>query len=72
MRRLQGVHIQSRPLWHPLHGLKPFEGCMAYQVEVADRLYRDGLSLPSSVGLRREDQERVIRSVRFTYSSSEH
>ena len=72
MRRLHGAHIQSRPLWHPLHRLKPFEGCMAYQIEVADRLYRDGLSLPSSVGLRREDQKRVICAVRSVRSSSKH
>lgn len=63
MRRLQGAHIQSRPLWHPLHRLKPFKECMAYQIEVADRLYRDGLSLPSSVGLGRKDQERVCRDI---------
>lgn len=61
LRTLADFGIQTRPLWHPLHTLKPFEGCFAYNIEVADRLYRDGLSLPSSVGLTREDQDRVIR-----------
>jgi len=64
LRRLQDAHIQSRPFWHPLHTLKPFERCTAYRVEVADCLYQDGLSLPSSVGLQQEEQDQVIQVVR--------
>lgn len=64
LRRLQDAHVQSRPFWHPLHTLRPFERCTAYRVVVADRLYRDGLSLPSSVGLRQEEQDRVIQVIR--------
>ena len=64
MARLREAKIQSRPLWHPINSLKPFNACVAYRVEVADRLYRDGLSLPSSVGLKSEDQERIIQIIR--------
>ena len=64
LRGLRDAHIQSRPFWHPLHTLKPFETCTAYRVEGADRLYRDGLSLPSSVGLQQEEQDRVIQVIR--------
>lgn len=64
MHQLQPARIQSRPLWHPICSLKPFTGCYAYQVEVADRLYRDGLSLPCSVGLESDEQLRVIDSLR--------
>jgi len=64
LHRLQDAHIQSRPFWHPLHTLKPFETSAAYRVDVADRLYRDGLNLPSSVGLRQEEQDRVIQVIR--------
>lgn len=64
LRRSQDARIQSRPFWHPLHTLKPFERCIAYRVEVADWLYRDGLSLPSSVGLRQEEQNQVIDVIR--------
>jgi len=61
--RLQEANIQSRPLWHPLYRLRPFKECVAYQIEVADRLYRDGLSLPSSVGLKQQDQEYIIGAI---------
>jgi perosamine synthetase len=60
MHQLQQAQIQSRPLWHPIYSLKPFADCYAHQVRVADRLYRDGLSLPCSVGLKSNEQLRVI------------
>jgi perosamine synthetase len=64
MVQLQEANIQSRPLWSPIYKQNPFKGCMAYRIEVADRLCRDGLSLPSSVGLNSEDQMRVIKVIR--------
>lgn len=64
--RLRDAGLESRPLWHPLHTLKPYEKCFAYKIEVANQLYRDGLSLPSSIGLKPEDQERVIRVIKET------
>lgn len=63
LRALADLGIQARPLWHPLHSLKPFESCFAYKIEVADKLYRDGLSLPCSVGLSQEDQCKVIEAL---------
>jgi perosamine synthetase len=63
LRTLTGLNIQTRPLWHPLHTLKPFEDCFAYNIEITNRLYRDGLSLPCSVGLTPADQDRVVRSL---------
>ncbi len=51
MRRLAESGIQTRPLWHPLHRLRPFAGCYAHRVLVADIVYREALSLPCSVGL---------------------
>jgi perosamine synthetase len=64
MAKLRDVNIQSRPLWRPIYRLRPYKECISYQIEVADRLYRDGLSLPSSVGLKLQDQERVIQIIR--------
>lgn len=64
LHKLQDAHILSRPLWHPIHTLRPFEGCYAYHVEVASQLYRDGLSLPCSVGLGENDQDQVIEVIR--------
>ena len=54
------VGIQLRPLWRPLHRQPVFEGHQAYRVEVADRLYARGVSLPCSVGITPEERERVV------------
>lgn len=63
IRRLEKANIEARPLWHPIHSLPPYRRCQAHRVEVADRLYRRSLALPSSVGLTRRQQDRVIRAL---------
>ena len=60
LRALDAVGIQSRPLWQPLHRSLAHRSVTAGSCEVAERLNRDGLSIPCSVGLGPEDQERVI------------
>ncbi len=64
---IQGLNeagVGARPLWHPIHGLPPYEGSQAFQIEVAPNLYRRGVSLPSSVGLEDGDQQRCIAALR--------
>lgn len=60
MRQLQTQGIQSRPLWQPMHRSPAHAGAAAWRCEVADRLWEECLSLPCSVGLTAEQQERVI------------
>lgn len=60
LQHLGAHHIQARPLWHPLHGLKPFADCYAHQIHSISRLYKQALSLPSSVNLTAADQQKVI------------
>ena len=66
-RRLLGLldrsGIQARPLWQPLHLSRAHASSQAYRCDVAERLHRDALSLPCSVGLTPADQERVIDAV---------
>ena len=63
LHRLQQQGIQSRPLWQPMHLSKSQTGAMAWEVTVADRLHAECLSLPCSVGLRTDEQERVIAAI---------
>ncbi len=56
--------IQTRPLWRPLHLSSAHAGSHGGQFEVAERLHRDALSLPSSVGLTSGEQQRVIEELR--------
>ncbi len=60
---LREKEIETRPLWRPLPQLAPFADCDQFRVEVADQLYRTVLTLPSSVGLTRTDQEIVVASI---------
>src|SRR5881628_2509074 len=55
-----GAGIGLRPLWHPLHRQPAFAGCGAYRIEVAERLYARGVSLPCSVGITAAERERVV------------
>jgi perosamine synthetase len=57
---LERQAIEARPLWQPLHLSPAHQGRQAYHCHVSERLYRDAVSIPSSVGLSPEDQQRVI------------
>jgi perosamine synthetase len=63
LAEFQKRNIQTRPLWQPLHQSPAHPGAQLLHTGVADRLYRDALSLPCSVGLRPEQQERVIEAL---------
>jgi perosamine synthetase len=63
LRRLERDRIQTRPLWQPLHRSLPHAGAFATDCSVADRLNRDALSLPCSVGLEAAAQNRVIEQI---------
>ena len=60
LRHLAAQRIQSRPLWQPLHLSPSFAKLAPRSCPVAEHLSRDALSLPCSVGLTDEQQERVI------------
>jgi dTDP-4-amino-4,6-dideoxygalactose transaminase len=63
MGHLDALGIQTRPLWRPLHLLEPYREAAAWTNGVAERLYADALSLPSSVGLTLEDARRVAAAI---------
>ncbi len=64
LRALAAAGIQTRPLWQPLHHSRALSGCQSDGGAVADRLNRDGLSLPCSVGLGSEQQAYVVETIR--------
>jgi dTDP-4-amino-4,6-dideoxygalactose transaminase len=57
---LEKENIESRPLWKPMHLQPVFEGCAFYGDGTSDRLFRDGLCLPSGSNLSEDDMKRVI------------
>jgi perosamine synthetase len=62
---LNQEQIQTRPLWQPIH-MSPAHAASrpVAPLPVAESLYEQCLSLPSSVGLTEERQERVVATVR--------
>ncbi len=63
LKHLEGRGIQSRPLWQPLHLSPAHRDAYATDCSEAERIAKEALSLPSSVGLTPEDQGRVIEAV---------
>lgn len=61
IERLRQEHIESRPFFHPIHRMPPYSTSETFPV--AERLSRQGLNLPSGVGLKDEQVERVARVI---------
>jgi pyridoxal phosphate-dependent aminotransferase EpsN len=57
---LEAAEIESRPIWKPLHQQPVFTGAEVHHRGVADRLFAQGLCLPSGSGLKDEERQRVI------------
>ena len=64
MRQFEASGIQARPLWQPLHLSPAHPQGQPHSCPAAERLANNAISLPSSVGLRVEDQGRVIEIVK--------
>lgn len=64
MHTLGSREIQCRPLWQPIHQSPAHASNNAASMPVAERLARQGLSLPCSVGLTEFEQDRVMAALR--------
>jgi pyridoxal phosphate-dependent aminotransferase EpsN len=61
---LEADNIEARPTWKPMHLQPVFSGCRVFGGAVSERLFREGLCLPSGSSLRAEEQARVISAIR--------
>jgi dTDP-4-amino-4,6-dideoxygalactose transaminase len=62
---LEAENIESRPLWKPMHMQPVYKQMNApmYGGAVCERLFNDGLCLPSGTSMTKMDIERVCRIV---------
>lgn len=60
---LEAENIESRPLWKPMHKQPVFEGCPYYGDGLSEKLFEDGLCLPSSSSLSAEEWQRIEESL---------
>jgi dTDP-4-amino-4,6-dideoxygalactose transaminase len=60
-------NIESRPLWKPMHLQPVFEHYSYYGSNVAERLFDNGLCLPSGSNLTDQDRERITKVVKQVF-----
>lgn len=56
----EAKNIETRPLWKPMHLQPIFEGSPYFGTGVCDRLFEQGLCLPSGSNLTEEDIDRIF------------
>jgi dTDP-4-amino-4,6-dideoxygalactose transaminase len=60
---LEKSNIETRPIWKPMHLQPVFSDCPAYLNGVSDKLFENGLCLPSGSNLSDNDRQRVIEGI---------
>jgi dTDP-4-amino-4,6-dideoxygalactose transaminase len=60
---LEAMNVESRPVWKPLHLQPLYRAAECVGGSVAERIFEDGLCLPSGTALSCEDQDRVITAI---------
>ncbi len=55
--------IESRPFFMPVHEMPPYVDCKHGNLPVTEELSRKGINLPSSVGLTKEEIEKVCEVI---------
>ncbi len=63
-------NIESRPLWKPMHLQPVFASAPYYGGKVCEKLFHDGLCLPSGSNLSDEDRERIKTVIRNVFGKS--
>ena len=61
---LESENIEARPVWKPLHMQPVFNQCTCQGGSVAERIFAQGLCLPSGTAMSPEDFERVTKVIR--------
>lgn len=61
---LEAANIESRPVWKPMHLQPVFADCEYVGRGVSDKLFEDGLCLPSGSGMTDAERDRVIAEFR--------
>ncbi len=60
---LDAESIESRPLWKPMHMQPVYEGTKFYGSGVCEKLFEQGLCLPSGSNLTEEEFDRIFQAL---------
>lgn len=61
---LDAANIESRPLWKPMHLQPVFADCPFYGDGTSEKLFDNGLCLPSGSSLTELDLDRVVKAIK--------
>jgi dTDP-4-amino-4,6-dideoxygalactose transaminase len=61
---LARLDIETRPLWKPMHLQPVFANVPAYTDGTSERLFRNGLCLPSSSNITDGERKAVVDAIR--------
>lgn len=61
---MEEANVETRPLWKPMHLQPVFADAPYYGDGTSERLFENGLCLPSGSSLTNEDVERVVEVIR--------
>lgn len=65
--KLAAQNIEARPLWKPMHLQPVFTGTPYYGGDVAEKLFQDGLCLPSGSNLTEEELGKVVTAIKSCF-----
>jgi dTDP-4-amino-4,6-dideoxygalactose transaminase len=65
---MDDVNIETRPLWKPMHQQPVFASSKSYLNGVSDKLFENGLCLPSGSNLREDEFERIFNCLDKIFS----
>jgi dTDP-4-amino-4,6-dideoxygalactose transaminase len=65
---MEAENIESRPLWKPMHQQPVFANSKSYLNGVSDKLFENGLCLPSGSNLTEEEFERIFECLDTIFS----
>jgi pyridoxal phosphate-dependent aminotransferase EpsN len=67
---LEADNIEARPVWKPMHCQPVFSQYEAAGGLVSERLFANGLCLPSGSAMTNEEHARVVETVRRTFANA--
>lgn len=68
VEKLENRNIQCRPLWQLNHKQEPYKDCPDYRIHLAEKKHNEILVVPSSVSLKEQDIDKVIKALDNCYS----
>ncbi|SDZ05884.1 MULTISPECIES: DegT/DnrJ/EryC1/StrS family aminotransferase [Rhodonellum] len=60
---LDGLNIESRPIWKPMHLQPVYDSFPYFGTDIAEKIFEFGLCLPSGSSMSEDDRNRVVDAV---------